>query len=242
MPLHVICSGCLKRFQVGDRFAGMRGPCPSCGTIIDIPKESVDMHGVDDAETTKKEKRKIALRPIPRLGIELDPVQAKYYAGSVLGVLLLTFLIGCLPMYTVFRSILGILGLCLVVFPLVLFGYQTLRDREQVFAFSGNELYRRTGIVSAGYVVFWCLFEYFLTATRADVFISWLYLSAFAILATLFVHLLLEMKTRDAFLHYCFFGVSVVLLRFLLGLGWFWESNGFVRYSTAPPPPFLPGM
>ena len=242
MPLHVICSGCLKRFQVGERFAGMQGPCPNCGTVIDIPKESVNMRSADDAELTKNEKRKAALLPIPHLNIEFDSVRAKYYILGVFGVLLLTFLLGCLPMYTVFRSILGMVGLCLVVFPLVLFGYQTLRDREQIFSFSGDELHRRAGIVAAGYVILWCIFECFLAMTQAGMFISWLYLTAFAVLAMLLVHLLLEMKTWDAFLHYCLFGSSVVLLRFLIGLGWFWESNGLVRYSAAPPPPFLPGM
>ena len=242
MPLHVICSGCLKRFQVGDRFAGMQGPCPNCGTIIDIPRESVKMQGDDDAEWTKKEKRKAALRPISHIGIEFDPVKTRYYALGVLGVLLLTFLLGCIPMYAALRSFLGILGLCPIVFPLVLFGYQTLRDREQMFAFSGEELYRRAGIVAAGYVILWCLFEYFLAAMPADVFVSWLYLSAFVVLAVLLVHLILAMKTWNAFLHYCLFGFSVILLRFLIGLGWFWESNGLIRYSTAPPPPFLPGM
>lgn len=37
MAIDVICSGCLKSFQVGDQFAGRSGPCPGCKTIIAIP-------------------------------------------------------------------------------------------------------------------------------------------------------------------------------------------------------------
>ena len=226
MPLHVICPGCLKRFQVGERFAGMKGPCPNCGTIIDIPKEPIAM-----SETER--------RVIPRLDLEFDPIQARYCALGVLGVLLLTFLLGCIPMYVSLRSFFGMLGLCLIVFPLVLFGYQTLRDRDEMFAFTGEELYRRAGIVAAGYVVLWIIFECFLSATQADMFVRWFYLAAFATLATLLTHPLLEMKTWDAFLHYCLFGFSVMLLRFLFGFGWFWESSGLAQHSTAP---LLPGM
>jgi hypothetical protein len=124
----------------------------------------------------------------------------------------------------------------------VLFGYHFIRDRETIFAFSGKELYFRAGITAAGYVVLWFGFEYFLAATQADGFFSWFYFIAFAVLATLLVHPLLEMKTQDAFLHFCTFGLSVGFLRFLIGFGWFWESSGLIRYSTAPLPPILPGM
>ena len=37
MAIDVICSGCFKRFQVSDQFAGRSGPCPGCKTIISIP-------------------------------------------------------------------------------------------------------------------------------------------------------------------------------------------------------------
>ena len=228
MPLHVICPGCLKRFQVSVRFAGKKGPCPNCGTVISIPKEAVKIHGTND--------------PISRLDMDFDPVQAGRCALAVLGILLLAFLLGCVPMYAILRSLIGITGLCLVAFPLTLFGYQAMRDREQIFAFTGEELYRRAGIAAAGYVILWLCFEYFLSASQADMFVSYLYFVAFAGLATLFIHPLLEIKERDAFLHYCIFSFSIVLLRFLIGFGWFWESNGFIRHTAAPPPPFLPGM
>jgi len=197
---------------------------------------------LDDAESEKEKKRKNLLRPIPRLDMDFDPVQAKYYALGVGGVLMLTFILGCLPMYDLFRSLSATVLLCLVAFPLTLFGYQVLWDREQFFAFTGEDLYRRAGIAAAGYVILWLVFECFLAATQAGVFVSWFYFAAILVLATLLAHPLLELKTRDACLHFCTFAFPVMVLRFFIGLGWFWQSSELIRYSTAPPPPLLPGM
>ena len=242
MPLHVICPGCLKRFQVSARFAGMKGPCPNCETIISIPTESVKIHEFDTPEKGKGNKPNNLLRPIPRLDLDIDPAHASRLALAVLGTFSLALLLGYIPMPPPLRSCIGIIGLCLIAFPLTLFGYRIMLDREQIFAFTGEELYRRTGIVAIGYIIFWLGFEYFLTATQADLFVSGLYFTVFATLAALLAQPLLELKTRDIFFHYCIFGGSVTLFRFLIGLGWFWESSEFIRYSAAPPPPLLPGM
>jgi len=242
MSIHVICSGCLKRFQVGIRFAGMKGPCPNCGAVISIPKETIKIHETDDAESKKEKKQRVFSQPIQRFDLEFDPAQVKYCGLGVLGVLLLTFLLGCIPMWDMFRSFLGILGLCLVAFPLSLFGYHVLRDREQIFAFTGEELYRWSGIVAAGYVILWISLEFLFVTTRADTLVSCLYFAAIAILATLLAYPIFALKLRDAFLHFCFFALPVIFLRFLIGLGWFWESGEAICRTAAPPPPFLPGM
>jgi len=229
MLVNVVCPGCLKRFRVSARFAGKKGPCPKCGTTMLIPVDVIEI---------RKEKNS----PIQRQDLVFEPIQIKYSALGVLGILLLTFLFGCIPMYDTLRAVLGILGLCAVAFPLALFGYHVLRDRDELFSFSGEELYRRVGIVSAGYILLWLGFESFLAAIRAEVIISCLYFAAFAVLATLLVCPILEFKLPDAFLHYCTFAFAVIFLRFLLGLGWFWSSSGLVQHSAAPPPPLLPGM
>jgi len=201
MPLHVICPGCLKRFQVSERFAGKQGPCPNCNAVISIPKEAVKVHGIEDTESKNDDNQRVISSPITRITMDFDPVLAKHYAFGVLGVLTLAFLLGCVPMYAVFRLLLGTLGLCFAAFPLVLFGYHFIRDREEIFTFTSEELSRRAGIVTAGYVVLWFGFEYCLAATQADLFIACLYFSAFAVLATLLCHPLLKMKTLDESLH-----------------------------------------
>ena len=247
MSIHVICSGCLKRFQVAARFAGLEGPCPKCGAVISIPKTSVKLHEEETTQPRRDKKGRIITRPIQRFDLELDPVKAKYYALGVLAVVLLTCLLGWIPMGDTLRSAIGVLGLCLIAFPLTLFGYHFLRDRDKIFFFAGAELYRRTVIVAAGYVFLWLFFEYLLAATGlasigVGTFLACIYFIVFAILATLLAYPLLELKLRDALLHFCVFALTVIVLRFLIGLGWFWESSGWIRGTSAPPPPFLPGM
>jgi hypothetical protein len=209
---------------------------------MSIPKESVKGLDAADPKSGKEKKQDVSNYAIPRFDLEFDPVLAGRYALGVLGVLLLAFLLGCIPMYDILRTLIATLGLCLIAFPLTLFGYQAVRDREQMFAFTGEELYRRAGMAAAGYVLLWIALEYFLAATRADAVFSWLYFAVFTGLASLMAIPILAMRWQEALSHYCMFGFSVILFRFLIGLGWFWQSSSLIRYSTAPPPPLLPGM
>ena len=52
MAIDVICAGCHKRFQVSEEFAGKKGPCPECQTVIEIPKLE-DIVVVHERESTK---------------------------------------------------------------------------------------------------------------------------------------------------------------------------------------------
>ncbi|MBA62551.1 MAG: hypothetical protein CMJ76_09325 [Planctomycetaceae bacterium] len=52
MAIDVICTGCHKRFQVSEQFAGQKGPCPGCKTMIEIPNLE-DIVVVHERETTK---------------------------------------------------------------------------------------------------------------------------------------------------------------------------------------------
>ena len=47
MAIRVICPGCITSFEVDDRFAGQKGPCPKCGHTIEIPKEKLIVHEPD---------------------------------------------------------------------------------------------------------------------------------------------------------------------------------------------------
>jgi len=40
MPIAIRCAGCGSEFKVADQFAGKRGKCPKCGSIIQIPAPS----------------------------------------------------------------------------------------------------------------------------------------------------------------------------------------------------------
>lgn len=66
MPIHVICPGCHKRFDVSDQFAGQKGPCPGCQTEIQIPRleDQVQIHEPELAPTQKA--ANVSLKPIRR--------------------------------------------------------------------------------------------------------------------------------------------------------------------------------
>ena len=67
MAIQVICPGCMRRFEVADRFAGKKGPCPRCGHIIEIPKEQVVVHAPDEMIIEgRKVKNPDFVRPIER--------------------------------------------------------------------------------------------------------------------------------------------------------------------------------
>ena len=43
MAIDVLCPGCQKKFRVSDQFAGKKGPCPQCKTIITIPAKGPEV-------------------------------------------------------------------------------------------------------------------------------------------------------------------------------------------------------
>src|SRR5688572_4303987 len=43
MAIAVLCPGCKAQFQVSDKFAGKKGPCPKCKTVITIPESSPEI-------------------------------------------------------------------------------------------------------------------------------------------------------------------------------------------------------
>jgi hypothetical protein len=243
MAINVVCPGCLKRFQVNDRFAGAKGPCPNCNTVINIPKAAVKIHGAEEFEQGGKTATgKLILKPISRLNMDFDPVYAGFCAIIVLAVYGLTLFFGSLITSVAVRDFIGGVGVFLLAFPLSLFGYQVLRDREQLFMLTGYDLYKKTAISAIIYAVLWILFETFIWQISADVIFTWIYFAAFACVAMLVTHAVLDINVGSSLLHYLIFSITILILRGTLGLGWLWIATETLRKSSAPPPPILPGM
>lgn len=95
MTISVVCPGCKKRFSVSDKYAGQKGPCPSCKTVIQIPEkaEEVVIHAPEGAGP-KDSKGKSVVKPILREETRFDPKIAGAIAATVLAVFVIAWVIG----------------------------------------------------------------------------------------------------------------------------------------------------
>ncbi len=213
MAINVVCPGCLKRFQVSDRFAGRQGPCPNCNTVINIPKAQVKIHGADEFERGGKTATgKLILKPLERLNMDFNPTKAGLMALGVFVVWCVAALLGYMSLSPGTLDWIGGIGVFLVAFPLSLFGYQVMRDHESIFVMTGVDLYRQVGICALIYAVLWIVFECVAWYMRADEVFIWLYFAAFAFLSMLAAHAVLDINFGNAVMHYLVFFVAILIL------------------------------
>lgn len=156
MPIQVTCPGCLKRFQVNDKFAGKTGPCPSCSKPITIPSknEEVVIHSPEN-EGPKDSKGRPVFKPIQREEARITLPMA-LTAG---GLSLISLVVALAVRFTSDEppTALLMLGTILLAPPLVLFGYWFLRD-DELDGFHGKELIIRTAILSVIFMVTWGIY------------------------------------------------------------------------------------
>lgn len=97
MPIAVICPGCKTTFRVSDKFAGQKGPCPKCKTIIEIPKPAGELR-LEEPETAaavpKDAKGRSILQPIRRQEAGIPPLLLGVVLGGMLVVVLAAWLVG----------------------------------------------------------------------------------------------------------------------------------------------------
>lgn len=240
MSINVICPGCLKRFKVSDRFAGMKGPCPNCNVVISIPKSEVKIHGAEEFDAGgKTASGRLILKPISRLALDFDPKKAGMYAVGAIAVAIVAMLLGQRTLSPFALDTLGVFGLLLVSFPLVLFGYLVLRDSEELFALTGWDLNKKILMTAAIYAALWVFFECFVWYMRAGEVFILVYFAVFAVFAAMAAHAILDINFGQAVLHYLIFFVPIMLLRGWIGIGWLWIVAEQVKHGGAGPPPIL---
>lgn len=220
MSIQVLCPGCKKRFDVSDKFAGKKGPCPKCKTVITIPEktEEVVVHEPDQFGP-KDSSGQAVLKPIARKDTKVSLLLT---VGIVLGIIV------AIVVALVLRSqggdislaILGVAALALAP-PIVWGGYAVLRESEME-PFRGSELWIRVGVCSVVYsaiwgivaFVIWYLFdndplEIVQIAFIVPVMVG---IGAFAAFASL------DMDFGIGALHYGFYLLVTILLRLIAGL------------------------
>ena len=202
----------MTSFEVSDRFAGQKGPCPKCGHIIEIPKENLVVHAPEDMRTTGKAPRNIAeMRPVLRSRFVFSTRQVVLGILGVVLVLAAAMGLSYLQMGTA-KLAAGGIGLFLVTFPLVSFSYMMLRDDEDLEIFLGNELYRRSFLVTLGFLATWLVLELFLKFMNPGMF-CWIYVFPMAVLGAFVAMIVFDTSFNKGMVLYLFIAICVIALR-----------------------------
>ncbi|MCC7475813.1 MAG: hypothetical protein IT425_10480 [Pirellulales bacterium] len=159
MPIQVTCPGCLKRFSVADNFAGQKGPCPKCKSVITIPKkeEEVVIHAPDHSEAGAiGAGGRHALKTYKRKDTKFQPLVFTTVAASVLVALLIAFFLGKQGTIDLWVKALAaaVLGP-----PLAWAGYTFLRDAE-LEAYAGTAVLIRSFSCGLVYALLWAVFAF----------------------------------------------------------------------------------
>jgi len=159
MPIQVTCPNpkCLTRFNVADKFAGQKGPCPKCKTVITIPKkeEEVIIHAPEHSESgAVGAGGRHALKTYKWKDTKFQPLVFTGVVAFVLVALLAALVIrsaGAPEMW------LKALAAVLLGPPLAWAGYTFLRDPE-FEAYQGAPLLIRSLVCGLVYALLWAAF------------------------------------------------------------------------------------
>lgn len=227
MAILVVCPGCRKRFSVSDKFAGQSGPCPNCKKTIKVPDKSqqVQVHAPEEfASGGRSVDGQLVTKPISRATVRLNPVLAVGLGGAVATLLLVTFVFGKMGLLAEYLAVRAV-GLLLISPPLVVAGYSFLREEEKV-PYRGRELYIRAAICGLVYVVLWGLFSYVLDNYMSGEIWNWLVILPLLVAAGALGPLVcLDMDFSSSAMHYAFYLLVTILLRWVGGMGWIWNVN-----------------
>ena len=240
MAIRVTCPGCHKRFQVGDQHAGKSGPCPNCKTVIRVPTKDEEVKikgpegfgaGVRGAVTTKL---------IFRTEAKLSPVMAASIGAGALAVLIVTAILGRADFFATHAVLKSAVALLLMSPPLVIAGYWSLRDDEDLGRYDHRDFCLRTAICSVLYMALWGLYGLYLVAVAKghapdEIFVLVIIFAVFLCLGAGAAYLSFELDFGKGVSHYCFFLFVTAMLRGLAGMGWVWETPEVLEPWEVPP-------
>ena len=224
MPITVTCPGCLKRFSVADKFAGQKGPCPKCKTVILIPKkeEEVIIHAPEHSEAGAiGAGGRHALKTYRRTDTKFQPL---VFTG-VIGFVLVAMLIA-LVLRSIGQTDTWIVAVAAVLLgpPLTWSGYSFLRDAE-LEGYNGTSLVVRSVACGLVYALLWLVFIFLGERFFGDAFSKGLEIWQMVVLVvpifaagTLAAYAAFDLDPGSAFFHCAMYFAVTVLLRLIAGL------------------------
>ncbi|WP_254507219.1 hypothetical protein [Anatilimnocola floriformis] len=241
MPIDVTCGKCHTRFQVSEKYAGKKGPCPKCKTIITVPtlSEQVVVHA-PEMSGPKDSKGQSVLKPISRTETKLSRPMIIGIVGSIVLVLIVS-----LVLRVVFKNgstplLLQILGAFLLAPPLSYAAYHFLRNDE--FApFSRQELLLRLIAPSLVYPAIWGLYwyvmAYLMDAFQVSPTNGFLFVFAIPVVVVIgafCANASLDLEFGQGAIHYCVFLVTTIILRGMLGMNPYWNAPETTKPKLPP--------
>jgi hypothetical protein len=222
MPIPVTCPSCHARFQVSEKFAGKKGPCPKCKKPISIPKLEQQVKIDDRAHGgTKDAAGKLVLKPITRSESKLGKGALAGIGVGVLVAIGAAFGIGM--MYEDKTAIPGWLlgaGAFLLAPPLAIAGYGFLRD-DELEAHTGTGLILRALACSVGYAALWILY-YLLVPVEYrrlgdDPIIAAIVIAPFLAIGAMIGLASFDLDLGNAVMHYMVYVIVCIVLTLIMG-------------------------
>jgi len=228
----------------------MKGPCPSCNVIINIPKDKLRIAEPDEFESGGKTiKGRAVLKPIDRKVAVIGGQEWGLTALCVVGVFGLALLVGRfhadIGLWGV-RTI-ALLGTGGVAFGTVIFGYILLRSGDELEYYEGPDLYQRAGFCAGAYTLLWVLFEGIVSYLGAQgTIVLWIYLVPFIVLSIIAAMALFDLDISMGTAHYFIFFFAIIFLRWAIHYGWLWSTVAAIASEAIvpgsgggrrPPPP-----
>ncbi|HEV3138116.1 MAG TPA: hypothetical protein VGZ26_09430 [Pirellulales bacterium] len=226
MPISVMCPGCKARFSVSEKFAGKKGACPKCKAVItvpDAPAEEIKVHEPEQyASGGKDSKGRPAAKPILRDETRLKPVAIAAIVGSAIVVFAIAFALRAVDNKSKLPFI--VVGLLIVSPPLAMAGYTFLRDDELLEPYQGKSLVIRASLCSLAYAALWGAYSplpaYGIITGEAW---QWLFVApVFIGTGAAAAYACLDLDFGSGAMHYCFYLLVTLLLRFAIGLPPLW--------------------
>lgn len=237
MPISVLCPGCQTRFNVSEKFAGKQGPCPKCKKVITVPDvaaEDIKVHVPEfGGPGAKDAKGRSVLKPIARVQTKLSATVIVAIVGAIVLTLAVAFMMRMAPKES--QPIIAAVGLVVISPALALAAYSFLADDEGD-PYRGRALLVRCLLCGWAYALLWAVY-WPLTANgiiTGEIW-QWVFVIPIFVAAGAGISFAtLDLDFGNAAMHYCFFLLVTILLRFAIGMPHLWELQG----SSTPVPVF----
>lgn len=225
MPINVTCPGCFTKFTVADKFAGQKGPCKKCKTIIEIPKleDQVVIHAPTHSEAgAVGAGGQHVLKTFRKTDAKFQPLVFAAVISVVLIVLLAAIVLRSMGNTS---SLMLTLGAIILGPPLAWAGYTFLRD-DELEAYQGVNVAIRAVACGLVYALVWGVYmfiahQWFGSDAMAKGLDVWqmgvLMVPIFAI-GTMAAYVSFDLEPGSAFFHFALYFAVTVLLRLVAGL------------------------